>query len=118
MHSYPLGEMLINYSCGFIRRGLLGTVILKFTGIFGLNPLVFYKILCGIAYIATYVFIIIKLRKNKYFLFVVRSTTSPAPSTVSEYVLSGYGRLRTRHWNAAAVSCRRNTGWPGKWGWG
>ena len=68
--TYALGEMLINYHCGFLRRGLLGTVLLSISDVFGLNPLVLYKVLCGIIFTGIYAFIIIKLRKLKYVLLL------------------------------------------------
>ena len=35
--AYGIGDMLINYQCGFVRRGLLGTLFLKFSDLSGLN---------------------------------------------------------------------------------
>ena len=38
--SWTIGEWLINYNGGFVRRGLIGTIIYNFSSITNLNPII------------------------------------------------------------------------------
>lgn len=58
INSYGYTEMLIDFSGGFVRRGLLGEIIHRFAVITGISPLHIIRIICMAAFtfVAIYFF--------------------------------------------------------------
>ena len=48
--NYPLGELLMNYKCGFIRRGFVGEFLYQFSSTLHVSPLSIIKIFLPIVY--------------------------------------------------------------------
>jgi len=69
--SWQISEFLINYRGGFVRRGLLGEIILNLYENFGLNPYFTILILCISAYLGLIIFFVKSFIKNGYTLFVL-----------------------------------------------
>jgi hypothetical protein len=63
--SYPLGELMINYSCGFIRRGLLGSIFLGISKISSIHIFNLYNYTTLVAQLVLFLFIVIRLYKTK-----------------------------------------------------
>jgi len=69
--SWQITEFLINYQGGFVRRGLLGEIILCLYNYTGLSPYILIISICIISYVALIWFIIKSFIKNGYTLFVL-----------------------------------------------
>jgi len=69
--SWQITEFLINYQGGFVRRGLLGEIILCLYNYTGLSPYILILSICIISYVALTWFIIKSFVKNGYTLFVL-----------------------------------------------
>lgn len=70
-------ELFINYSSGFIRRGLLGEIYLQFNKFYSIEPYKFFSIIYLIIYSLVVFFYLILLRKLKnfplFYIFVIFS---------------------------------------------
>jgi hypothetical protein len=71
MRPYVKGEIMINYFCGFVRRGLLGTVIIWLSNITSFAPNFLMNVLVGLSYISLLTYFIFKLKKVPILLFVL-----------------------------------------------
>lgn len=69
--SWHITEFLINYQGGFVRRGLLGEIILCLYNYTGLSPYIFIISICIVSYVTLTWFIIKSFIKNGYTLFVL-----------------------------------------------
>lgn len=69
--SWNITEFLINYEGGFVRRGLLGSIILNIYHLTGLNPYALILLICGLAYLALVLFFVRSFVKKGYPLFVL-----------------------------------------------
>lgn len=69
--SWGIAEFLINYQGGFIRRGLLGELILNVYNLTGLSPYTFILLICISAYIVVIWFFIKSFVKKGYSLFIL-----------------------------------------------
>ena len=58
-------EFLVNYSDGFIRRGLPGTVLIKIYEMFGLDPYLFLTVLLSLVLIAILIIFYYLLKSTK-----------------------------------------------------
>jgi hypothetical protein len=72
--AYGIGDMLINYECGFVRRGLLGTFFIKFHNLTNINIVKLIDLSTYFVYL-TIIFLIGSkfLSRPFLFLFVVLS---------------------------------------------
>ena len=64
-NSYSSSEILINYSSGFVRRGLIGELFIFFYKSFNLKPNLFFFIFNLIIYFLLYFLIFILIKKSK-----------------------------------------------------
>jgi hypothetical protein len=69
--SWKITEFLINYQGGFVRRGLLGEIILYLYNCTGLSPYILIISICIISYVTLIWFIIKSFIKNGYTLFIL-----------------------------------------------
>lgn len=69
--SWNITEFLINYQGGFVRRGLLGEVILKMYNFTGISPYIIILLLSSSAYIVLIWFFIKSFIKKGYSLFIL-----------------------------------------------
>jgi len=69
--SWEITEFLINYQGGFVRRGLLGEILLNIYNFSGLNPYIIILLLCISAYFLLLFFFIKSFRKNGYPIFIL-----------------------------------------------
>ena len=93
--NYSLGDnwaynnLFINYTAGFVRRGLLGNIFLKLNNNYGLSPLPFFTIIffsCYFIQLILYYKLIYKYKKYK--LFVLFLALSPATILFNIYDLN------------------------------
>ena len=84
--TWAFNELFINYSAGFIRRGLLGSVYLKLNNLFEVKPLNFFSPIFIILYSAQ-IFLFYKLLKKfkNYHLLYILIIFSPALMLFSVY---------------------------------
>ncbi len=66
---WTVGEWLISYSGGFVRRGLFGSLIFKISEITKLNPILFVQIISGISFLI-FLFFLSKCKNNFSYLFL------------------------------------------------
>lgn len=69
--SWNITEFLINYQGGFVRRGLLGEILLKVYNVSGLSPYVPILLSCIAAYFLLLFFFIRSFLKNGYPIFIL-----------------------------------------------
>ncbi len=69
--NYMLPNWLINYRGGFIRRGLGGEIILRFSNIFGISPIATIYVASLIFYAILISFFVIQFLRNKYPVFIL-----------------------------------------------
>jgi hypothetical protein len=69
--SWNITEFLINYQGGFVRRGLLGEILLNIYNFSGLSPYVPILLLCLAAYFLLLFFFIKSFLKNGYPIFIL-----------------------------------------------
>jgi len=69
--SWNITEFLINYQGGFVRRGLLGEILLNIYNFSGLSPYVLILLLCLAAYFLLLVFFIKSFLKSGYSIFIL-----------------------------------------------
>ena len=69
--SWNITEFLINYQGGFVRRGLLGEVILKMYNLTGISPYTIIILLSGSSYIVLIWFFLKSFIKIGYSLFIL-----------------------------------------------
>ncbi|MCX5848851.1 MAG: hypothetical protein NTW65_05335 [Deltaproteobacteria bacterium] len=69
--SWQITEFLINYQGGFVRRGLLGEILLTLYNLFGANPYKTILFLCASAYLVLAVFFIKSFLKHGYPIFIL-----------------------------------------------
>ena len=62
--SWSVGEWLINYSGGFVRRGLIGSLIYNFSLITNINPIIFVQFISVISFL---IFLVLLKNCRKYF---------------------------------------------------
>ena len=76
---WAYNNLFINYSAGFVRRGLLGEIFLNVNKIFNIGPLHFFTTLLSIAYFFQ-IFLFYKILKkyNDFKFFVTFIALSPA----------------------------------------
>jgi hypothetical protein len=87
---YPMGDLLINYSCGFIRRGLVGSILLRFSDIFKINVVTLANIVCFIIYGIVYGYIIKKLWRQPVLLSVIISSPLGFMFLIGDWVAYGF----------------------------
>ena len=78
--NYDFVDLFINYSGGFVRRGLLGQLLLWCHQV-GLNPILIAKVLVTFAFLTIAIYMLLQFKKRKYSLCLL---------TVS-WLLGGYG---------------------------
>lgn len=64
--TYGYSEFLINFRGGFVRRGLLGEILLYYTQLTGYSPKLLITLVCLAAYIYVAYFFLRKFRKGGY----------------------------------------------------
>lgn len=69
--SWNITEFLINYQGGFVRRGLLGEIILFSHHTIGINPYILILTISILAYLALLCFFIVLFVKKGYTLFIL-----------------------------------------------
>ena len=85
---WAYNNLFINYTAGFARRGLLGTIFLKLNNNYGIKPLHFFTIIffsCYFLQLIIYYKLIYKYKKYK--LFVTLLVLSPATILFNIYDL-------------------------------
>jgi hypothetical protein len=68
---YPMGELLINYKFGFIRRGLIGEVVRISNILFNINQIYSLTIFTSIIYVLVFGYIGFIIRKNIVLLIMM-----------------------------------------------
>lgn len=66
-----LSEFLINYEGGFVRRGILGQIVIFLYREFSISPYYFILILCVIAFILLILFFVYQFKRKGYILFLL-----------------------------------------------
>jgi hypothetical protein len=66
-----VSEFLINYQAGFVRRGLLGEILLFFAKNFNINVEWTVKIFCALCFIICCIFFVKLFMKKKYSLYIL-----------------------------------------------
>lgn len=69
--SWQISEFLINYQGGFVRRGLMGEILLFFTKNFNIDIVWTIKIFCLLCFIAVTVFFVRVFLKKGYSLYIL-----------------------------------------------
>jgi len=69
--SFTIGEFLINYQGGFVRRGLLGEILYFFVKHFNINIILTIKIISFICFSAVSLFFIKSFIKKGYTLYIL-----------------------------------------------
>lgn len=69
--TWHIAEFLINYQGGFVRRGLLGEILLSIYNVTGLSPYFLILFSCAFAYFALVFFFIKSFFKNGYPIFIL-----------------------------------------------
>ncbi len=69
--SWNITEFLINYQGGFVRRGLLGEVLLHLYNYFALNPYFIILGICVLAYVVLATFFLKSFIKKGYTIFIL-----------------------------------------------
>lgn len=76
---WAYNNLFINYSAGFVRRGLLGEIFLNLNEIYNIRPLYFFTNILFVAYFFLIFFLYKMLKKySEYKFFVTVITLSPA----------------------------------------
>lgn len=65
LSGWTIGEWLISYSGGFVRRGISGTILFQISYYLNIEPKLIIYFICIIAY-ASFIFIIWKICRNKF----------------------------------------------------
>ena len=73
LKSFQYSEFLINFSGGFVRRGLLGEILLTYTSLTNNNPKLLITIICIAAYLFVACFFLKKFKEKEYCWWVVLS---------------------------------------------
>lgn len=73
INSYGFTEIFINYRGGFVRRGLLGEVLLLVCSITNFSPIELILALSFSLYLGTLIFFIVKFRKQDYSILILAS---------------------------------------------
>ena len=82
---WTVGEWLINYSGGFVRRGLIGTIIYNLSSLTQINPIIFVQIFSLISYFA-YLFLLKDCKKVFSRIFLLSPLVSLFP-ILGDFVL-------------------------------
>ena len=72
--SYDVTEFLINYQAGFVRRGLLGELLYKYSISTGLTPKIPILVICILSYIIVLWFFLRQFHKHKLIWWLVFTT--------------------------------------------
>lgn len=91
---WTFSEIHINYSLGFVKRGLLGSLMLWFEG-FGLSKKIFFSTIFyifNISNILLFLSLLNRDKKNQIYLFIFFAL-NPALLLFSFYDLGGYARF-------------------------
>lgn len=78
-NSWTIGEWLINYSGGFVRRGLPGEIIYFLSSNFNINPIIFVWIISVLSIFGLFILIKVFCRKYFYAPFLVSNLVLLAP---------------------------------------
>lgn len=88
--AYPLGDMLINYSCGIVRRGLLGTIMVKTSEGLNLDIFALYGNICLAIYLSVYIYIYVKISKTPLLLLLILIAPFGFMFVVNDWRAFGY----------------------------
>ncbi|MDR1561645.1 MAG: hypothetical protein LBS54_00985 [Dysgonamonadaceae bacterium] len=69
--SYQISEFLINYSGGFVRRGLLGEILLWFTRVTGVDVVWTIKVISVVCCVSVVWFFTVMFRRKGYPLYLI-----------------------------------------------
>lgn len=78
-NGWTVGEWLISYSGGFVRRGLIGSIIFQISEATKLNPILLVQIISAFSFIV-FLFFLLKCNKTFSSLFLFSPIVSLAPS--------------------------------------
>lgn len=70
---YHVSEFLINFQGGFVRRGLLGEILLRFCNLSGLSPSFVVYPICIISYLLVFIFLLRKFYQRGIFWWLAFS---------------------------------------------
>jgi len=87
-HAWKVGDWLINYQGGFVRRGLIGEFILSISSWSGFEPALFVVILQSLCYLIFFFFALLLLRQQKSLQLYVLLIFSPFIDSCINNVLS------------------------------
>lgn len=93
--SFSLGELMINYSCGFIRRGLLGSVFLIVSRIINIHIFDIYNYATFIAQLVLFFFITLRLYKIKLLNILFLSSPAGILFIINNWEAYGYKDIYT-----------------------